>query len=39
LRDAEVRQLAGGHLAEVCAKIADLKAMEAVLADAMLRGR
>jgi MerR family mercuric resistance operon transcriptional regulator len=32
---AEVRQLAAGHLEEVRAKIADLKAMETVLADAV----
>ncbi|HWD57471.1 MAG TPA: helix-turn-helix domain-containing protein [Stellaceae bacterium] len=32
---AEVRQLAADHLAEVRAKIADLKAMETVLADAV----
>ena len=34
---AEVRQLAGGHLADVRAKIADLRAMECVLADAVSR--
>lgn len=34
---AEVGQLATGHLAEVRAKIADLKAMERVLADAVRR--
>ena len=34
---AEVRQLAAGHLAEVRAKIADLRAMERVLADAVRR--
>jgi MerR family mercuric resistance operon transcriptional regulator len=34
---AEVRQLAAGHLEEVRAKIADLKAMETVLADAVRR--
>jgi MerR family mercuric resistance operon transcriptional regulator len=32
---AEVRDLAAGHLAEVRAKIADLRAMESVLADAV----
>jgi MerR family mercuric resistance operon transcriptional regulator len=32
---AEVRELAAGHLAEVRAKIADLRAMERVLADAV----
>jgi len=34
---AEVRQLAGDHLADVRAKIADLRAMEHVLADAVRR--
>ena len=34
---AEVRQLAANHLAEVRAKIADLQAMERVLADAVRR--
>ena len=34
---AEVRELAAGHLAEVRAKIADLRAMERVLADAVRR--
>jgi MerR family mercuric resistance operon transcriptional regulator len=34
---AEVHQLAAGHLAEVRAKIADLRAMERVLADAVRR--
>lgn len=34
---AEVRQLAAGHLAEVRAKLADLKSMESVLADAVRR--
>jgi MerR family mercuric resistance operon transcriptional regulator len=34
---AEVRQLAASHLAEVRAKIADLQAMERVLADAVRR--
>jgi MerR family mercuric resistance operon transcriptional regulator len=34
---AEVRQLAGDHLADVRAKIADLRAMERVLADAVSR--
>ena len=34
---AEVRQLAAGHLADVRAKIADLRAMEHVLADAVRR--
>jgi MerR family mercuric resistance operon transcriptional regulator len=34
---AEVRDLAAGHLAEVRAKIADLRAMERVLADAVRR--
>ena len=34
---AEVSELATGHLAEVRAKIADLKAMERVLADAVRR--
>ena len=33
----EVRELAAGHLAEVRAKIADLRAMERVLADAVRR--
>jgi len=33
----EVRDLAAGHLAEVQAKIADLRAMERVLADAVRR--
>jgi MerR family mercuric resistance operon transcriptional regulator len=33
----EVRQLAAGHLADVRAKIADLRAMEHVLADAVRR--
>ena len=33
----EVRELAGGHLAEVRAKIADLQAMERILADAVQR--
>ena len=33
----EVRELAAGHLAEVRAKIADLQAMERVLADAVRR--
>jgi len=33
----EVRDLASSHLAEVRAKIADLRAMERVLADAVLR--
>jgi MerR family mercuric resistance operon transcriptional regulator len=33
----EVRELAAGHLAEVRAKIADLQAMECVLADAVRR--
>jgi MerR family mercuric resistance operon transcriptional regulator len=32
---AEVRELAAGHLAEVRAKIADLRAMERVLTDAV----
>jgi MerR family mercuric resistance operon transcriptional regulator len=32
---AEVRQLAASHLAEVRAKVADLQAMERVLADAV----
>jgi MerR family mercuric resistance operon transcriptional regulator len=34
---AEVRELAAAHLAEVRAKIADLRAMERVLADAVRR--
>jgi len=34
---AEVRELAAGHLAEVQAKIADLRAMERILADAVRR--
>ncbi len=34
---AEVRQLTAGHLSEVRAKIADLKAMEKVLANAVQR--
>ena len=34
---AEVRQLAAGHLAVVRAKIADLKTIEGVLADAVQR--
>ena len=34
---AEGRELAAGHLADVRAKIADLKAMERVLADTVLR--
>jgi MerR family transcriptional regulator, mercuric resistance operon regulatory protein len=34
---AEVRDLAAGHLGEVRAKIADLRAMERVLADAVRR--
>jgi MerR family transcriptional regulator, mercuric resistance operon regulatory protein len=34
---AEVRELAAGHLGEVRAKIADLRAMERVLADAVRR--
>jgi len=34
---AEVRELAAGHLAEVQAKIADLNAMERILADAVRR--
>ena len=34
-RCAEVRELAAGHLGEVRAKIADLRAMERVLADAV----
>ena len=34
---AEVRQLAANHLAEVRAKIADLQAIEGVLADAVQR--
>ena len=34
---AEVRELAAGHLAEVRAKIADLRAMERVLVDAVRR--
>ncbi len=34
---AEARALAAGHLSEVQAKIADLQAMERVLADAVLR--
>ena len=34
---AEVRELAAGHLAEVRAKIADLRAMELVLAEAVER--
>jgi MerR family mercuric resistance operon transcriptional regulator len=34
---AEVRDLAAGHLAEVRAKITDLRAMERVLADAVRR--
>jgi MerR family transcriptional regulator, mercuric resistance operon regulatory protein len=33
----EVRELAAGHLAEVRAKIADLQALERVLADAVRR--
>jgi MerR family mercuric resistance operon transcriptional regulator len=33
---AEVRRLAAGHLADMRAKIADLRAMERVLADAVL---
>jgi MerR family transcriptional regulator, mercuric resistance operon regulatory protein len=33
----EVRQLAAGHLVDVRAKIADLRAMERVLADAVRR--
>jgi MerR family mercuric resistance operon transcriptional regulator len=34
---ADVRELAESHLAEVRAKIADLRAMERVLADAVRR--
>ena len=34
---AEVRQLAAGHLTDVRAKIADLRAMERVLSDAVRR--
>jgi MerR family mercuric resistance operon transcriptional regulator len=34
---AEVRELAAGHLAEVRTKIADLQAMERILADAVQR--
>jgi MerR family mercuric resistance operon transcriptional regulator len=34
---AQVREFAAGHLAEVRAKIADLRAMERVLADAVWR--
>jgi MerR family transcriptional regulator, mercuric resistance operon regulatory protein len=34
---AEVRQLAAGHLADVRAKIADLRAMERMLSDAVRR--
>ena len=34
---AEVRRLAAGHLDEIRAKIADLRAMERVLADAVRR--
>ena len=34
---AEVRELAAGHLAEVRAKIADLQAMERILADTVQR--
>ena len=34
---AEVRELASGHLGDVRAKIADLRAMERVLADAVRR--
>ena len=34
---SEVRELAAGHLADVRAKIADLRAMERVLAEAMRR--
>ena len=34
---ADVRELAESHLAEVRAKIADLRAMERVLADAVKR--
>ena len=34
---AEVRQLAAGHLEDIRAKIADLRAMERVLSDAMRR--
>ena len=34
---AQVREVAAGHLAEVRAKIADLRAMERVLADAVRR--
>jgi len=34
---AEVRELAAGHLADIRAKIADLRAMERVLADAVRR--
>jgi len=34
---AEVRQLAAGHLMDVRAKIADLRAMERVLSDAVRR--
>jgi MerR family mercuric resistance operon transcriptional regulator len=33
----EVRELAAGHLLDVRAKIADLRAMERVLADAVRR--
>jgi MerR family mercuric resistance operon transcriptional regulator len=34
---AEVREIAASHLAEVRAKVADLRAMEQVLADAVRR--
>lgn len=34
---AEVRELAASHLAEIRAKIADLRAMELILADAVQR--
>jgi MerR family mercuric resistance operon transcriptional regulator len=34
---AEARELAAGHLADIRAKIADLKAMESVLADTVRR--
>ncbi len=34
---AQVREVAAGHLAEVRAKVADLRAMERVLADAVRR--
>ena len=34
---AEARELAAGHLADIRAKIADLKAMESVLADTVQR--